>query len=356
MNRERALALQERGLHDWIALLGASSPGSRVWERDGVIASIVPCCPQRSICNSVAYADAERLGEALDELAAVYEDAGIAAWTVWIPEFDAEAIAVVEAAGHRLDGSPMAMSLELDRFEPLDLGDLDWDRDADPADIGRINELRLRAARRLRRSGRARGPAGPPRAPPLPGPGRRRARVRARDLDHGGDLGFYFVATHPDHRGLGLASRLISAAMVEGRERGLETSSLQGSPMGRPIYARLGLHRGLHGQHVRAPSMSYTDEQLEAAVEALLSRAASTTPRRSSPARPPGLQQILTQALEAGGWFAESHQAGISGALAIEDPAERKRAMRTVLAEEARMGMMVGVAVGWALAEELRKE
>ena len=59
-------------------------------------------------------------------------------------------------------------------------------------------------------------------------------------LDHDSDLGFYFVATHPDHRGLGLASRLVSAAMVEGRERGLRTSSLQGSPMGRPIYARLG--------------------------------------------------------------------------------------------------------------------
>jgi hypothetical protein len=28
-------------------------------------------------------------------------------------------------------------------------------------------------------------------------------------------------------------------------------------------------------------------------------------------------------------------------------------AIRTLLAEEARMGMMVGVAVGWALAEEL---
>ena len=34
---------------------------------------------------------------------------------------------------------------------------------------------------------------------------------------------------------------------------------------------------------------------------------------------------------------------------------ERITAVRTLLAEEARMGMMVGVAVGWALAEELSK-
>ena len=37
------------------------------------------------------------------------------------------------------------------------------------------------------------------------------------------------------------------------------------------------------------------------------------------------------------------------------DAEERLTAVRTLLAEEARMGMMVGVAVGWALAEELEK-
>jgi hypothetical protein len=30
--------------------------------------------------------------------------------------------------------------------------------------------------------------------------------------------------------------------------------------------------------------------------------------------------------------------------------------VRTLLAEEARMGMMVGVAVGWALAEQLYQQ
>lgn len=40
-------------------------------------------------------------------------------------------------------------------------------------------------------------------------------------------------------------------------------------------------------------------------------------------------------------------------ALASEDPAERLRATRLLLAEEARVGMLVGVAVGWALREEI---
>jgi hypothetical protein len=38
------------------------------------------------------------------------------------------------------------------------------------------------------------------------------------------------------------------------------------------------------------------------------------------------------------------------------DEEERLVALRTLLAEEARMGMMVGVAVGWALAERLEQQ
>ena len=111
MNRERALALQKRGLRDWIAMLGASSEGARVVEVDGVTASIVPTCPQRSIVNSVTYEDARALAGALDRLAVEYEDAGVAAWTVWTPGFDQAAIDLLEAAGHKLDGTPAAIRM-----------------------------------------------------------------------------------------------------------------------------------------------------------------------------------------------------------------------------------------------------
>ncbi len=67
----------------------------------------------------------------------------------------------------------------------------------------------------------------------------------------------------------------------------------------------------------------------------------------------PGLQRILAGALAEGGWFGESHETEVAKAARVEDEAERLGAVRTLLAEEARMGMMVGVAVGWALAEEL---
>ncbi len=56
---------------------------------------------------------------------------------------------------------------------------------------------------------------------------------------------------------------------------------------------------------------------------------------------------------QEGGWFGEAHEAEVRKAATAETDEERLTAMRTLLAEEARMGMMVGVAVGWALAEEL---
>jgi predicted acetyltransferase len=75
-------------------------------------------------------------------------------------------------------------------------------------------------------------------------------------MDHLTDLGFYFVATHPDHRGKGLASRLMSVALVDARERGLETSTLQSSKMGQPVYERLGFetHFRLHMYEHRVPA------------------------------------------------------------------------------------------------------
>ena len=67
----------------------------------------------------------------------------------------------------------------------------------------------------------------------------------------------------------------------------------------------------------------------------------------------PALQKILAEALASGGWFQDSHQAEIKRVAEIPDPEERATALAVLLAEETRIGMMVGVAVGWALSDEL---
>ena len=102
--------------------------------------------------------------------------------------------------------------------------------------------------------------------------------------------------------------------------------------------------------------LAYSDEQLDAAIDRL------TEPDRFREAESvvagaaPKLQRVLADAMQAGGWFGEAHDAEVLKAATVPDSDQRVTAVRTLLAEEARMGMLVGVAVGWALAEELSKE
>ena len=103
------------------------------------------------------------------------------------------------------------------------------------------------------------------------------------------------------------------------------------------------------------PQPRYSDERIDAAIDAISEPEAFKEAERAVAQAAPRLQIVLAEALEAGGWFGESHEAGVLRAATTPDDDERLTAVRTLLAEEARMGMMVGVAVGWALAEELSR-
>lgn len=240
MSRADKLALQHRCLRELARWMGAGSPGARLWEADGVTASIVPTAPQRSVVNAAVYRSADALAARYDELAAAFEEAGVRAWTVWVPEFDADAIGLLTARGHAFDGKPAAMSIDLDGFEGPPAGDLDWDSDATLEEFGRVNDAAFGF------------PPSEGMAPAFAGlPAGADARLyRARvggetasvlaTIDHGDDVSIHFVGTEERFRGRGLASRLLAAALREARGRGMRTSSLQASPMGEPIYLRLG--------------------------------------------------------------------------------------------------------------------
>jgi hypothetical protein len=96
-----------------------------------------------------------------------------------------------------------------------------------------------------------------------------------------------------------------------------------------------------------------TDEQVEAAVRALSDPERFAGAERSLAALAPQLQRVLAHALEEGGWFGPAHRSEVRSALAEPDEAVRTQRIETLLAEETRMGMLVGVAVGWELAREL---
>jgi hypothetical protein len=96
--------------------------------------------------------------------------------------------------------------------------------------------------------------------------------------------------------------------------------------------------------------------RLDAAIEALTDPERFREAESMVAAAAPKLQRILAEALETGGWFGEAHETEVRKAATALEEGERMTALRTMLAEEARMGMMVGVAVGWALAEELQRQ
>jgi GNAT superfamily N-acetyltransferase len=124
-----------------------------------------------------------------------------------------------------------------DLAEP-ESGDLDWSVGAEPRDMGRINDLAygwpentfIRAMDRFGAVDALR---------------LYQARVDGEPVcvlgtyDNGDDCELYFVATLPDHRGQGLARRLVHQALIDARDRGLTVSSLQATKAGYPIYERL---------------------------------------------------------------------------------------------------------------------
>jgi hypothetical protein len=103
------------------------------------------------------------------------------------------------------------------------------------------------------------------------------------------------------------------------------------------------------------PDRAYTDAEVDAAVEAL------TDPDRLRAAQDlvagaaPQIQRVLDQALTAGGWFGPAHEQAVVQTAETADVDDRVSALRTLLAEETRVGMFVGVAVGFGLAQELSK-
>ena len=101
---------------------------------------------------------------------------------------------------------------------------------------------------------------------------------------------------------------------------------------------------------------SYDEARVDAAIEALGERDRFREAEALIAGIAPKLQRVLAQALEAGGWFAESHEAEVRKSATVEGEEERLTAIRTLLAEETRIGMMVGVAVGWALHQELNQD
>ncbi len=98
---------------------------------------------------------------------------------------------------------------------------------------------------------------------------------------------------------------------------------------------------------------AYTDEELDAAIEQLTDPAALRAGQDLVMRAAPSLQRVLATAMAEGGWFDSGHQQAVRQVADEPDPGARVRALETMLAEETRLGMLVGVAVGFELSRRL---
>ena len=100
---------------------------------------------------------------------------------------------------------------------------------------------------------------------------------------------------------------------------------------------------------------AHSQEEIEAAVQVLSDPERLEEAQRVIAVAAPALQQILAQALEAGGWFGAAHHAQVREAAGHEEAGEREEAVQALIAEETRVSMLVGAAVGYELAHVLNE-
>lgn len=100
---------------------------------------------------------------------------------------------------------------------------------------------------------------------------------------------------------------------------------------------------------------SYTASEVDAAIETLGEPGRLAHAQEVVTHAAPALQRFLAEALHEGGWFGAAHDAEIQRVAAEPNLQERSRAVDTFVAEQTRLGMFVGVAVGFQLAQELQR-
>jgi hypothetical protein len=117
--------------------------------------------------------------------------------------------------------------------------------------------------------------------------------------------------------------------------------------------ARQRARRGAADSSGEEQGAPFSDQEVDAAIEALSEEGRFQAAERRVARLAPQLQRILAAALNEGGWFGPAHESQIREAAGAPEEADRRRRISTLLAEETRMGMLVGVVVGWELALEL---
>jgi len=225
------------GIRDEVEAFGSGHPDSRLIRRGGLLASLTPASPQRSLFNSVFYEDAATLAAEVDSLGELYDSHEIAAWTVWVRDEDRKTAQLLADRGHSLDAAPRAMAMEL--VDPVEVPQPPVGVEPEPCKPAVAADLNDRAY--------GYGPDGFRAA--LAGETAIRWQGAFAEgepvgclgaIAVGDDLCITGVATPPEQQGRGIAGWLLRRALAEAQEEGMRTASLQATKAGAPLYERLG--------------------------------------------------------------------------------------------------------------------
>ncbi len=225
------------GVRDEVEAFGSGAPSSRLIRRQGLVASLTPVSPQRSLFNSVFLDDPAVLEQEYEALAEAYEGAGVQAWTVWVVDEDRATAEFLAGRGHALDAAPRAMAMQLG--QPPAVPEAPDGIESGPCDAPIAAALNDRAYGYDENGFRA----------ALAGETSIRWQGAFTDgepvscvgtIEVGDDCCITGVATPPEHRGRGIASWLLLRALAAARAAGALTASLQATKAGAPIYERLG--------------------------------------------------------------------------------------------------------------------
>jgi GNAT superfamily N-acetyltransferase len=223
--------IQWAGLIVEVELLARHAPGGSLMQRPGIRAAVLPGTPEASIMN-VAITDApdQDPGD-LTPIRQGYVDAGIAKWGLWTDARNETAAARARTHGMVLDSTPRAMVADL---QHLSHAEAPPRTTTDLGTVGRVNDL-------------AYGQAEPKLAPALADVPPTVLTYASPDhdsvaiaYDNGTDTCVWFVATLPEARRRGLATQLLKRLLLDARDRGQQTASLQASAAGAPLYEQLG--------------------------------------------------------------------------------------------------------------------
>ncbi|RKG56162.1 N-acetyltransferase [Corallococcus sp. AB011P] len=187
--------------------------------------------------QQVLFTDADALAAALPAVTDFYRGHGLSRWRVTLTPGQRDAARVLGAAGYRPDFTVVAMGAWLKELPDAAPG-VPVEPVNDMDDLVEINVQTYGAEWRDILSMWQL----PPRLPVHTVVAREHGRALSCGLavDVADTAGVYLVATHPEARGLGLASAVMRGIISEARKRGCTATVLQSTPAGLRVYRHLG--------------------------------------------------------------------------------------------------------------------